>query len=537
MASFLVLWTGQALSLLGSMAVQFSLIWWLTQKTGSTAVLATAALLGLLPTVALGPLIGVLVDRWDRKRVMLAADGLVALASLVLAYLFLTGAATTDVVFAILFVRGLAGAFHAPAMLASTSLMVPAEHLTRIQGLNQMLQGGTSIVAAPLGALLLGLLPMTGVMLVDVATALFARVPLVVIRVPRPVPTAEPATSLARSIWTEMRDGARYLAGRRGLTTLVAMAALINLCLVPAFSLLPLLVSRELGGDALQLGWIESALGIGTIAGGIALGIWGGTKRRILTVLPALIALGVAVTALGVAPSFAIAAASMLMVGLIAPFANGPIQAILQATVAAGYQGRVLTLMGSFAGAMAPLGLVVAAPITETIGVRSWYLAGGSVCLVMGIAGFFLSSLMRIEAPRESNPPQRSTPARTCQRSSAPPPAPTRRSRPTRSAFARLGQQAGAGSDGTIATRMSAFHDTSEDAARVQLEVYRRMAPFERLNVGLELTRMSRDLLAQGIRARHPEYSDDEVKWAVIRVWIGQDMFRRAYPHGPQLDP
>jgi len=87
------------------------------------------------------------------------------------------------------------------------------------------------------------------------------------------------------------------------------------------------------------------------------------------------------------------------------------------------------------------------------------------------------------------------------------------------------------------ATRMSVSHDTSEDAARVQLEVYRRMAPSQRLNVGLELTRMSRDLLAQGIRARHPEYSDDEVKWAVIRVWIGRDMFRRAYPHGPQLDP
>src|SRR5262245_33394776 len=95
MASFLVLFTGQALSLLGSMAVQFALIWWLTRETGSAAVLATAALLGLLPAVALGPVIGVLVDRWDRKHVMLAADGLVALASLALACLYLTGTATT----------------------------------------------------------------------------------------------------------------------------------------------------------------------------------------------------------------------------------------------------------------------------------------------------------------------------------------------------------------------------------------------------------------------------------------------------------
>ena len=152
MAPFMVLWTGQALSLLGSMGVQFALIWWLTRETGSASVLATAALLGLLPSVVLGPVVGVLVDRWDRKRVMLAADAMVALASLALAWLYLVGAATTGSVLASLFVRGLGGAFHAPAMLASTSLMVPAEHLTRIQGLQQMLLGGSNIVAAPLGA-------------------------------------------------------------------------------------------------------------------------------------------------------------------------------------------------------------------------------------------------------------------------------------------------------------------------------------------------------------------------------------------------
>jgi hypothetical protein len=79
--------------------------------------------------------------------------------------------------------------------------------------------------------------------------------------------------------------------------------------------------------------------------------------------------------------------------------------------------------------------------------------------------------------------------------------------------------------------------DTSAEAARVQLEVYRRMAPSDRLRVGLELTRISRDLVAQGIRARHPGYTDDEVKWALIRLWIGRDAFERAYPLRPQLEP
>jgi DHA3 family macrolide efflux protein-like MFS transporter len=404
MTPFLVLWTGQALSILGSMAVQFALIWWLTQETGSAAVLAMAALLGLLPTVALGPVIGVLVDRWDRKRIMLAADGMVALASLVLAFLYYSGGATIEIVFLILFLRGLGGAFHAPAMLASTSLMVPVEHLARIQGLNQMLQGGINIVSAPLGAFLLGLLPMTGVMLVDVGTALFAIVPLVFIRVPRPSRAAGAALEAASSIWSEMIAGARYLLERRGHMSLVVMAALINMCLVPAFSLLPLLVSGELGGDALQLGWITSAFGIGTIVGGIALGIWGGTRRRILTVLPALIGVGISVVALGLAPAYASAIAAMLLVGLIVPFANGPIQAILQATIAADYQGRTFTLMGSLAGLTMPLGLLLAAPIAEMVGVRAWYLAGGLTCIAMGIAGFFLPSLMRIEEPPAGAP-------------------------------------------------------------------------------------------------------------------------------------
>jgi DHA3 family macrolide efflux protein-like MFS transporter len=409
MTPFLVLWTGQALSLIGSMAVQFALIWWLTQETGSAAVLAMAALFGLLPTVVLGPVAGVLVDRWDRKRVMLASDGMVALASLVLAFLYFSGGATTEIAFLILFLRGLAGAFHAPAMVASTSLMVPAEHLARIQGLNQMLQGGITIVSAPLGALLLGLLPMAGVMLVDVGTALVAIVPLVFIRVPRPARSAGAALGAASSIWSEMIAGGRYLLERRGHVNLVVMAALINMCLVPAFSLLPLLVSGELGEGALQLGWITSAFGIGAIAGGIALGVWGGTRRRILTVLPALVGLGISVAALGLAPSYAPALAAMLVIGLVVPLANGPIQAILQATVAPDYQGRVFTLIGSLAGVTAPLGLLLAAPIAEMVGVRAWYLAGGLTCAAMGLVGFFLPALMRIEeqsagAPEEAAP-------------------------------------------------------------------------------------------------------------------------------------
>ena len=396
MRPFFILWTGQSLSLIGSQAVQFALIWWLTETSGSATILATATLLGLLPPIVLGPVIGALIDRWNRKTVMLAADGFVAVASLLLAWLFAAGIADIPHVLALLFLRALGAAFHSPAMTASTSLMVPEKHLTRVQGLNQSLQGLLTIVAAPLGALLLAIFSMTGVMMVDVGTALVAILPLLAIRVPRPTRSDGLGQS---SVWAETAAGFRYLVRRRGHAMLIAMAALINALLVPAFSLLPLLVLQRLNGGAAQLGWLSSALGVGLIVGGVALGAWGGFRKRIVTTLTAITALGVAVTAVGLTPasSFLWALVSMSCVGLIAPLVNGPVYAILQATIAPDYQGRVFSLVGSLAGAVAPLGLIVAAPVAEIVGVGVWYLAGGIACVAMGIGGFFAPALMGIE--------------------------------------------------------------------------------------------------------------------------------------------
>src|SRR4030066_1615060 len=168
---FFSIWTGQAFSLFGSQLVSFTVIWWLTQTTGSATVLATASLVGLLPQVILGPLTGALVDRWSRRLTMIVADGIIALATVILAVLFALGHVQIWQVYALLFVRSVCGGFHWPAMQASTTLMVPNEQFSRIQGLNQMLQGGMNIASAPLGALLLALLPMEGILAIDVFTA------------------------------------------------------------------------------------------------------------------------------------------------------------------------------------------------------------------------------------------------------------------------------------------------------------------------------------------------------------------------------
>lgn len=396
---FFTLWSGQALSLIGTQAVQFALIWWLTAETGSATILATATLMALLPTAVLGPFIGPLIDRWSRRKVMFFADAIAAAGAALLALLFIAGTAGTPHVLLLIFIRAVAGAFHSPAMIASTSLMVPEKLFTRIQGLNQALQGGLSIIAAPIGAFLVVALPMAGVMAIDVVTALFAILPLLFVPIPRPARSKSADAGATPSVLREMLDGFRYLVRRGGHAAILVMAAVINLFLVPAFSLLPLLVRDQLGGEASQYGWMTSAFGIGMLAGGITLGVWGGFKRRIFTSLSGIIGLGLAVSLVGVAPAglWSAAIGSLLMVGFMAAIANGPIQAVLQATVAPEYQGRVFTLYGSLASITTPIGLLLAAPLAEMFGVRAWYLSGGIICLVMGAAAFLVPAIVHLE--------------------------------------------------------------------------------------------------------------------------------------------
>jgi len=399
-APFFSIWTGQAISLLGSQLVQFALIWWLTKTTGSATVLATASLVGLLPQVLLGPLAGALVDRWNRRLVMLVADSAIALVTAGLALLFLNGVVQVWHVYLLLFVRAAAGGFHWPAMAASTSLMVPNQHLTRIQGLNQMLQGGLSIIAAPIGALLLEILPMQGILMIDVGTALLAILPLFFIAIPQPEVKLQPSGDADKpTILQDLQAGLRYMLNWPGMMMVAAMAVVINLLLTPASSLQPILVTNHFKGAALQLAWMESAWGVGMFVGGLLLSAWGGFRRRILTTLVGLVILGIAMTMIGLTPAsaFLLAVGMIFISGVAIPIVNGPIHAVMQANVAPEMQGRVFTLLSSAATAMTPVGLIIAGPVADKFGVQTWYIAGGIVTCAIGLIGFFIPAVLNID--------------------------------------------------------------------------------------------------------------------------------------------
>jgi len=396
---FFLIWSGQIFSLLGSGLVGFALIWWLTSTTGSATVLAFATLAQILPDVFLGPFAGALVDRWNRRVVMIAADLTIAAATLALGVLFWLGGVQPWMVYIILFIRAVGGSFHWPAMQASTSLMVPDKHLTRIAGLNQTLRGILNIATPPLGALLISILPTYGVIAIDVVTALIAVTPLLFVNIPQPKRANAAEVVTPRMLLRDVKEGLRYTFAWPGLLAILGMAMLINFLFNPAMMLMPLLVKNFFQGDAWHLSIMESGWGIGLVAGSLLLSAWGGFKRKVVTSMVGLIGMGAFTLLVGFAPAslFGLAVAGISLAGFANPIVNGPLMATLQSRVEPGMQGRIFTLVQSGAAAMMPLGTLLAAPVAENLGIQAWFLAAGVGTVLMGVLGFLIPVVVNFE--------------------------------------------------------------------------------------------------------------------------------------------
>ena len=406
MAPFMVIFTGQAFSLFGSRLVQFALVWWITETTGLASTLAFASIMAMIPQVLLGPFAGALVDRWNRRVVMMVSDAFVALVVLVLAILYMTGTIQMWHIFVAMFVRSIGGAFHWTAMQATTSIMVPKENLSRVAGLNQSLMGLANIVAPPLGALLLEMIPIQTILMIDVSTALAAVGPLFFIHVPQPVREIRELQGL-RAIISDMREGFRFVWEWKGLRMIMGMSMIINFLMSPAFSLLPLVVTNHFNGGATELAWFQSANGIGMIAGGLILGAWGGFKKRIVTAMAAVIIGGAFILIFSVIPSqlFLLAVVCVFLFSVMNAMANGVFFASLQSIVPADIQGRVFTILMSLSGSMTPVGLSFAGPVSDLLGIRIWFVIGGIVFIMMGAGSFLSPTIMNIEEEKNENSP------------------------------------------------------------------------------------------------------------------------------------
>lgn len=385
---FFKIWAGQAVSLMTSAILQMAIIWYLTEKTGSAMVLSMATLVGFLPQAIGGPVIGVLVDRWSRKKVMIMADLTVALAAASLAVIAYYTELPVWVIMIILFIRSIGTAFHSTALNAVTPLIVPEEQLAKCAGYSQSVQSASYIVSPAAAALLYSTWDLNAVIALDVLGALIACTMVAIVAIPKAESKGSEAAQTGFA--EEMKAGYDALKHHKGLVALLWIGGLFIFAFMPINALFPLMTMGYFGGTMKEASAAEIVFAAGMLAGGLLLGKWGGFKKRTLTLVASLLVMGAALLASGLLPAGAFVAflACCAFMGFSGPFYNGIQVALFQEKIDPEYLGRVFGLYGSVMALAMPLGLVISGIFADQIGVNRWFLLSGA--LIIGIAGFCL---------------------------------------------------------------------------------------------------------------------------------------------------
>jgi DHA3 family macrolide efflux protein-like MFS transporter len=383
---YLLFFSGQIASTLGSSIVQFIIIWWITLQTQSGMYLSLAALVGLVPMIVLSPFVGVLVDRWNRKALIASADFAQALATIALIMLFWAGAASIWVVLVLLAVRGVCQAFHTPTVLAVTPSMVPQKKLSRINGLSFFFTGAINLIGPVFAALLLEVWSVDQILWIDVATFIAAIIPLLAVTIPS---VAKAAAKEDRSFKGGFTTGLRHIKSHRGLLPLFLLAMILNLLVTPLTTLLPYFIKFDHLGGATDLAFVEAMIEGGIIAGGLAMSVIGAIKRKATAMASSFYAIffGYLLIALSPTNMFWFMGIAGLAAALFIPAVNVLAATITQTVIPLDMQGRVNSVNLALVTAATPIGIVVSGAVVEFVN-TSYMFVGCAV------AGFLLITLM-----------------------------------------------------------------------------------------------------------------------------------------------
>jgi DHA3 family macrolide efflux protein-like MFS transporter len=364
MRTFIIVWLGQLVSLVGSGLTSFALGLWVYQHTGSVTQFALSGLFTVLPSVVLSPLAGALVDRWDRRWVMILSDTGAGLSTLIMAFLFFTGQVEVWHIYLAAGISAAFGAFQWPAYSAATTLLVSKKNLGRANGMVQLGRAASEILAPALAGVLVLAIQVQGVLLIDFATFLFAITTLLIVRLPRPDITATGQTSKG-SLWREAAYGWTYIAARRGLLGLLVFFAVVNLMWGMVGALITPLILGFTSADV--LGIIISVAGGGMLVGSLVMSAWGGPKRRIDGVLRFELLSGLCFLLIGLRPSAWPIAIGAFGAHLTIAIIYGSNQAIWQSKVPPDIQGRVFATQQMIAKSSTPLAYLVAGPLADKL--------------------------------------------------------------------------------------------------------------------------------------------------------------------------
>ncbi|WP_312644817.1 MFS transporter [Hydrogenoanaerobacterium sp.] len=389
---FILLWSGQAVSILTSSVLQMALVWYLTEKTGSAAILSFATLIGFLPQAILGTFIGVYIDRYNRKTIMIVSDLLIAAASLVLVVVGFWRDLPIWMIMAVLFIRSIGTAFHYPSLQAVTPLIVPKDQLTKYAGYSQSFESVSMVASPAIAAVLFGLWDLNIIVLLDVGGALFAVLMLCIVAIPN---LPRQSHSTAPHVIKEVKAGLSILKQEKGLTSLLAISALYAVIYFPIGTLYPLITMTYFGGTFAQSSLVEVVFSVGMLLGSLLLGMFGGKINKAKAISGSIALYGAGVMLTGLLPPTGLAVFVFLsaLMGISVPFYTGVETSILQMKIKEEYLGRVLSLSSSISMVAMPLGLVLSGTFAEVIGVEKWFFILGVLTLLLAVVSAMMPSL------------------------------------------------------------------------------------------------------------------------------------------------
>ena len=422
MFAFTVVWLGQIVSVLASSMSQFGLTIFMYEKTQSATALGLMQVFYFVPFLLISPIAGVMVDRHNRKMMMMVSDLAAGLATIGILLVLYFGVWQFWQMYLAAVIFGLGTAFQWPAYSAAISTMVSKEQLGRANGMMSLMEAGPGVIAPILAGALLPIIKLTGILFFDVATFILAIGALLIVHVPQPVRTEEGAKA-SGGMLKEAAYGFKYIFARPSLLGLQLVFFAGNLFAGMAFTLLaPMILSRS-GNNSLLFGSAQSAGAIAGLVGGVLMSIWGGFKRRVHGVLFGWIISGIGMAIIGLAGGLPIWITGLAISSIVIPLVNGSNQAIWQSKVAPDLQGRVFASRRLIAWITNPISPIIAGTLADFVlepaaragtglpAAFSWLVGTGPgsgmgllivfcglVGVLVGVVGYFIPAIYNAEA-------------------------------------------------------------------------------------------------------------------------------------------
>ncbi len=367
MRAFVIIWIGQVVSLLGTAMTNFGLTIWAYEETGQATTLALIVFFFGLPMVVLSPVAGAIVDRSNRRLMMMVSDLAAGLTTIVQLVLFATGNLEIWHLFVTAFIAGTFQTFQWPAFSAAITMMLPKEQYGRANGMLELANSASGIFAPLLAGALLAVIGLTGLFVIDIFTFAFAVGALLFVQIPQPE-RSEAGRKGAGNIWTESSYGFRYIFRRPSLLGLQLVFTVGNFFSTLGFVLLPALILARTGNSELVLGSVQSAGAVGGVVGGLTMSTWGGPRRKIHGVLGGwFLASLFGEMLMGLGQTLPVWLVASFCFAFFAPIINASNQAIWQAKVEPDVQGRVFSVRRLIAWLVMPLATLLAGPLADQV--------------------------------------------------------------------------------------------------------------------------------------------------------------------------